>query len=68
MLYKYIGCWLITEGSCMLTGLTYNGKDENGNIIWNGCANVHVKQYETAYTTSQLIESFNMKTNSWVAK
>lgn len=52
----------------MLTGLTYNGKDENGNIIWNGCANVHVKQYETAYTTSQLIESFNMKTNSWVAK
>ncbi|CAH2322631.1 lysophospholipid acyltransferase 5 [Pelobates cultripes] len=28
MLYKYVTCWLVTEGVCILCGLGYNGKDE----------------------------------------
>uniref|UniRef100_T1J0V7 Lysophospholipid acyltransferase 5 n=1 Tax=Strigamia maritima TaxID=126957 RepID=T1J0V7_STRMM len=67
-LYKYISCWLIAEGSCTLTGLTYNGKDDNGNNLWDGCANFKVRIYEGSTTFAELIQSFNINTNLWVAQ
>jgi len=66
VLYKYVGCWLIAEGSCILSGLTYNGLDENGNILWNSCANIEVAGYEKASTFRGIIASFNVNTNKWV--
>jgi len=66
VLYKYVGCWLIAEGSCILSGLTYNGLDENGNILWNSCANIEIGKYESADTFRGIIGSFNVNTNKWV--
>jgi len=66
VLYKYVGCWLIAEGSCILSGLTYNGLDENGNILWNSCANIEIAKYESADTFRGIIASFNVNTNKWV--
>jgi len=66
VLYKYVGCWLIAEGSCILSGLTYNGLDENGNILWNSCANIEIRGYEKASTFRGVIECFNINTNKWV--
>lgn len=68
MLYKYVGCWLITEGACILTGLTHNGKNEAGDVKWDGCANVDLWNYETASTCQQLVNSFNINTNKWMGK
>jgi len=51
-----------------MTGLTYNGKDENGNDLWNGCANIHVIAYEKGSTLQDLIKAFNVNTNKWMAK
>ncbi|KAK2161292.1 hypothetical protein LSH36_119g08038 [Paralvinella palmiformis] len=56
------------EGACIMTGLTYNGKDENGNDLWNGCANIHVIAYEKGSTLQDLIKAFNVNTNKWMAK
>ncbi|XP_077511740.1 lysophosphatidylcholine acyltransferase 3 protein nessy isoform X1 [Amblyomma americanum] len=67
-LHKYVACWLLSEGSCIMAGLTYNGRDENGNDLWNGCVNISVWRYETATTFDDLIKSFNINTNLWVAQ
>uniref|UniRef100_A0A2R5LM33 Lysophospholipid acyltransferase 5 n=1 Tax=Ornithodoros turicata TaxID=34597 RepID=A0A2R5LM33_9ACAR len=67
-LHKYVSCWLLAEGSCIMAGLTYNGEDENGNDLWNGCVNIDVALFETATTFGNLIKSFNINTNLWVAQ
>ncbi|CAG0922016.1 unnamed protein product [Notodromas monacha] len=66
-LMKYVACWLITEGACMFSGLSFNGQDESGNPKWDGCRNIHVVKYETATEFQQMIHCFNTNTNSWVS-
>lgn len=51
-----------------MAGLTYNGKNEKGEELWNGCSNVKVWGYETGVTFEMLIKTFNVNTNLWVAK
>ncbi|XP_059486595.1 lysophospholipid acyltransferase 5 [Neocloeon triangulifer] len=65
-MYKYISCWMITEGVCISSGLTYNGENANGKVKWNGCANVQLRVYEGAVKFGHLISSFNTNTNHWV--
>ncbi|XP_076318423.1 lysophospholipid acyltransferase 5-like isoform X2 [Tachypleus tridentatus] len=68
VLYKYVACWLLSEGSCTMTGMTYNGQDKNGSDLWDGCCNVKIWDNETTCTFDGLIQSFNINTNLWVAK
>ncbi|CAL4063406.1 unnamed protein product, partial [Meganyctiphanes norvegica] len=67
-LYKYISCWLIAEGVCIMSGLSYSGEDSVGVLQWRGCANVKVRTYEGATTFGHMIASFNTNTNAWVAQ
>ncbi|XP_031848228.1 lysophosphatidylcholine acyltransferase 3 protein nessy [Nomia melanderi] len=67
-LYKYIGCWLFSEGVCTAFGLTYTGKDEKGQFLWNGCENVKLLTFETANRFNHYIMSFNINTNNWSAE
>ncbi|XP_050493529.1 lysophospholipid acyltransferase 5 isoform X1 [Bombus huntii] len=67
-LYKYISCWLLAEGVCTTFGLTYNGKDEKGRPLWNGCENVKLLKFETATQFNDYILSFNINTNNWCAE
>ncbi|XP_015116616.1 lysophospholipid acyltransferase 5 isoform X1 [Diachasma alloeum] len=67
-LYKYIGCWLLTEGVCTTFALSYNGRDENGQSKWDGCANVDLFTFENATTFNHYIQSFNMNSNQWFAE
>ncbi|XP_015669514.1 lysophospholipid acyltransferase 5 isoform X2 [Protobothrops mucrosquamatus] len=68
MLYKYVTCWLVTEGVCILTGLGYNGRDEKGLPQWDACANMKVWMFETTPYFTGTIASFNTNTNNWVAR
>ncbi|XP_006273462.1 lysophospholipid acyltransferase 5 isoform X2 [Alligator mississippiensis] len=68
VLYKYVTCWLVTEGVCILIGLGYNGQDENGKPKWDACANMKVWLYETTPLFTGTIASFNINTNAWVAR
>ncbi|XP_033221130.1 lysophospholipid acyltransferase 5-like [Belonocnema kinseyi] len=67
-LYKYISCWLMTEGVCTAFGLTYNGKDSKGLSKWDGCANVKLLTFENATEYDHYIQSFNINTNHWSAE
>ncbi|KOC63489.1 Lysophospholipid acyltransferase 5 [Habropoda laboriosa] len=67
-LYKYIVCWLFAEGVCTTFGLTYNGKDEKGHSLWNGCENVKLLTFETSTHFNDYIKSFNINTNNWCAE
>lgn len=67
-LYKYISCWLMSEGVCIVAGLTYNGQDSSGKHQWDGCANVKLKVFEGATKFGHYIASFNINTNHWVAQ
>ncbi|KAK7867424.1 hypothetical protein R5R35_003848 [Gryllus longicercus] len=69
-LYKYISCWLISEGGCIITGITYSGNvppDPNTEPKWDGCANVILSVFEGASRFGHFIASFNTNTNHWVA-
>ena len=62
-------CFIVVqEGVSIMTGLTYNGRDENGNALWDSCANIRVRNYEKAASCQELIQSFNINTNRWMAK
>ncbi|XP_030639903.1 lysophospholipid acyltransferase 5 [Chanos chanos] len=67
-LYKYVSCWLITEGVCILSGLGYRGQDEKGEHQWDACANMRVWLFETTPLFQGTINSFNINTNAWAAK
>ncbi|XP_038623675.1 lysophospholipid acyltransferase 5 [Tachyglossus aculeatus] len=68
VLYKYVTCWLVSEGVCILSGLGYNGRDARGRPQWDACANMKVWLFETTPRFTGTIASFNTNTNSWVAR
>ena len=51
-----------------MCGMSYNGEDENKNSLWDACANVHVSKFEFALKMDDIINSFNVNTNKWMAK
>lgn len=68
-LYKYISCWLIAEGVCIMSGLAYNGRNpSDGKPLWDGCRNVHCLLLETCTEFGHIIQSFNVNTNAFVAQ
>ncbi|XP_034467003.1 lysophospholipid acyltransferase 5 isoform X1 [Hippoglossus hippoglossus] len=67
ILYKYVSCWVIAEGICILSGLGYNGVVE-GQHRWDACANMKVWLFETTPLFGGTISSFNINTNAWAAR
>lgn len=67
ILYKYVSCWVIAEGVCILTGLGYNGVVD-GKAQWDACANMKVWLFETTPLFGGTISSFNINTNAWAAR
>ncbi|XP_028131900.1 lysophospholipid acyltransferase 5 [Diabrotica virgifera virgifera] len=66
-LYKYISCWLLTEGACILFGIAQNGKDEKGHVKWDGVENIKLYIFENTTEFNHYIKSFNVNTNNWIA-
>ncbi|XP_078740129.1 LOW QUALITY PROTEIN: lysophospholipid acyltransferase 5-like [Lampetra fluviatilis] len=67
-LYKYLCCWLLAEGVCILCGLGYAGRGADGRCRWDACCNIHVAQFERTALFTGTIASFNTNTNAWVAR
>ena len=65
LLSKYLGIWLLGEGSSRLSGIGFGGYDSNGLPIWNGLANVNPYLYETSTSIQGVVMSFNINTNDW---
>ncbi|CAO3600782.1 unnamed protein product [Absidia cylindrospora] len=62
---KYLGVWLLTEGACVLFGITYDGENAEGQALFGGLANTLPWKYETATSIDHVIGSFNINTNMW---
>ena len=67
VLAKYLSAWLMAEGICVISGLSFSGLREDGSADWRGCANVKISRLETSLKFGHVIESFNINTNNWVA-
>lgn len=65
-LWRYIVVWLFAEGSCIMTGISYKLKKRNGSVDWSGVNNVHLLQFESAFSLQSLVYAFNVNTNYWI--
>jgi len=68
ILLRYQAVWLIAEGSCILSGLAYNGRNERGEVLWDAVRNIRMVKFEFGCSFQSVIESFNYNTNQWAAK
>ncbi|KAK5997394.1 putative Xaa-Pro aminopeptidase P [Cladobotryum mycophilum] len=65
--FKYYGVWSLTEGSCILAGLGYNGVDPiTGKVSWNRLQNIDPWGVETAQNPRGYLAGWNMNTNNWL--
>ncbi|RYP16264.1 hypothetical protein DL765_005232 [Monosporascus sp. GIB2] len=65
--FKYYGVWSLSEGSCILAGLGYNGVDPvTGKISWNRLQNINPWGVEAAQNSRAYLENWNMNTNKWL--
>lgn len=65
--FKYYAAWTISEGSCVLCGLGYNGYDpKTQKIRWDRVRNIDIWTVETAQNTREMLEAWNMNTNKWL--
>jgi len=67
ILAKYVSIWLMAEGVCVVSGLSYVGQNSDGSTDWTGCRNVKLRRLETATQFGHYIEAFNINTNGWAA-
>ena len=64
---KYYGIWTLTEGAAILTGFGYTGVAPDGKTtVWDGAANIIVRNVELPPNFKVLLDSWNMKTNVWL--
>ncbi|KAK1768523.1 MBOAT, membrane-bound O-acyltransferase family-domain-containing protein [Phialemonium atrogriseum] len=64
---KYYGVWTMTEGSCILAGLGYNGVDPiTGKVSWDRLQNISPWGVETAQNSRAYLGNWNINTNKWL--
>ncbi|SCU84159.1 LAMI_0C06480g1_1 [Lachancea mirantina] len=64
---KYYAAWTISEASCILCGLGYNGYDSKTHQIkWDRVRNIDIWRFEMASNTFEGLEAWNMNTNKWL--
>lgn len=71
---KYYGIWTLTNASCILSGLSFNGlaapaeggSDLSARTRWNRCQNVDIAGVELAQNWKELLDHWNMNTNVWL--
>ncbi|KAK9463358.1 MBOAT, membrane-bound O-acyltransferase family-domain-containing protein [Lipomyces oligophaga] len=64
---KYYGAWCLSEGACILSGLSYNGVDPvTHKRKWDRVRNINIWAFESAQNFHVLLESWNMNTNKWL--
>lgn len=64
---KYYGIWNLTNGACIISGLSYNGIAKDGQKSkWDRCKNINVSGVEFANNWKELLDNWNMNTNVWL--
>ncbi|KAJ2021800.1 Lysophospholipid acyltransferase [Coemansia sp. IMI 209128] len=63
----YYTAWKMSEGACVLAGLGFDGFDESdGSARWMDISNVHIGSVELGTSIRELIDGWNIGTNTWL--
>lgn len=64
---KYYAVWSLSEGSCILSGIGYNGIDpETNRAKWDRLTNIKPWKIETAQNARAYLGFWNINTNHWL--
>ncbi|KAF2854267.1 MBOAT family protein-like protein [Plenodomus tracheiphilus IPT5] len=64
---KYYAVWSLSEGSCILSGIGYNGIDpETNRAKWDRLTNIKPWEIETAQNARAYLGFWNINTNHWL--
>lgn len=64
---KYYTVWKMSEGSCILSGLGYNGRDTvTGKPLWDKLNNVDIRAVELGESISIITRGWNIGINTWL--
>ena len=65
---RYYSGWLLSTANCIISGLSYNGKDKNGNDKWDRVVSVKVLDYEKSDNLRDKLEAWNFSVQNWLRK
>ncbi|PRP78111.1 membrane-bound O-acyltransferase [Planoprotostelium fungivorum] len=63
---QFYGAWCLSEGSCILSGLGFNGFNQEGYPIFERCKNIDIYRIETADNMRTFFDGWNKNTNRWL--
>jgi lysophospholipid acyltransferase len=64
---KYYAVWSLSEGSCILSGIGYNGIDPKTNRPkWDRLTNIKPLEIESAQNARAYLGFWNINTNNWL--
>jgi lysophospholipid acyltransferase len=63
---KYYFVWKISEGTCVLSGLAFNGYAAHGQTRWDRVINIRIMDYELAESPRAALDSWNIGTSRWL--
>lgn len=64
---KYYAVWSLSEGSCILSGIGYNGLDpKTGRPKWDRLTNIMPLEIESAQNARAYLGFWNINTNNWL--
>ena len=65
---RYYSGWLLSTSNCISSGLSYNGKDQNGNNKWDRVISIKVFEFETSDNLRDKLEAWNYSIQNWLRK
>lgn len=64
---KFYGYWSLTEGACILCGISYNGMDkQTGRAKWDRMENARPLKLEFAQAGDIYVRNWNIRTHMWL--
>eukprot|EP01101_Sappina_pedata_P008811 TRINITY_DN496_c0_g1_i1.p1 TRINITY_DN496_c0_g1~~TRINITY_DN496_c0_g1_i1.p1 ORF type:complete len:474 (+),score=72.26 TRINITY_DN496_c0_g1_i1:19-1440(+) len=64
----YYFAWLLSETGCIICGLSYNGKDQNGNLKWDRATNIKPYDWEMSQNMHDAVGFWNIRVMGWLKK
>ena len=64
--YKAYSCWFFADGVNILSGLSYGGKDKEGNHVFDRNIAVNFMEVETGTNPRDLINNWNIQVAQWL--
>jgi lysophospholipid acyltransferase len=65
---KYYTGWMLATSSCIMSGFSYNGKDDKGRDRWNRVVSVRPLDYECNDNVRDKLEAWNASIQTWLRR